>query len=144
MTPEQGQCIECLRQLPPPKVTENGRQSGRKRSFCSQPCQRRHARRKNVADPTSAVGRHATDTAALVEAFRNQRGDDLSAQDEAEIGHLQSVAEALDANPADTGLLREFRISLAWFRRASADTGASAAGSLAEFLAAAVAEARDS
>lgn len=144
MRSEQALCAECGRHLPPPKVTENGRQSGRRRSFCSQTCQRRHARRKNAGDAANVVGPHATDTAELVEAFKVQRGEDYSAQDVAEVGHLQSVAVALDANPADTVLLREFRITLAYFRRATADSGASPAAGLAEFLAAAVAEARDS
>jgi transposase-like protein len=96
------------------------------------------------SDQTGPVGqpagsdRHEAVAEALVDAYRRQRGAKFSPLDAAEAVQLQSTAAALDADPTNVSLLREFRISLAMFRRAFGD-GSPSGPSLAEFLADAIA-----
>jgi transposase-like protein len=89
-------------------------------------------------DAPAGSDRHEAAADALVAAFRRQRGAKFTPLDEAEAVQLQSTAAALDADPTNVSLLREFRISLAMFRRAFGD-GAPTGPSLAEFLADALA-----
>jgi transposase-like protein len=90
-------------------------------------------------DAPTGSDRHEAAADALVAAFRRQRGAKFTELDAAEAGQLQSVAAALDADPASVSLLKEFRISLAMFRRAFGD-GAPSGPTLAEFLADALAD----
>jgi len=89
-------------------------------------------------DAPAGSDRHEAAADALVAAFRRQRGAKFTPLDEAEAVQLQSTAAALDADVTNVSLLREFRISLAMFRRAFGD-GAPTGPSLAEFLADALA-----
>ena len=94
------------------------------------------------ADPVAAG--HLAAATQVVADFRKDRGKEFSSQDEAECRHLTSVAAAVDADPSNTALLRELRLSYAAHRRSAEDTGHADGLSLATFLANAVAEARDS
>jgi len=89
-------------------------------------------------DAPAGSDRHEAVAEALVDAYRRQRGEKFTELDAAEAVQLRSTAAALDADPTNVSLLREFRISLAMFRRAFAD-GAATGPSLAEFLANALA-----
>ena len=89
-------------------------------------------------DAPAGSDRHEAAADALVAAFRRQRGVKFSELDAAEALQLQSTAAALDADETSVSLLKEFRISLAMFRRAFGD-GAPSGPTLAEFLADAIA-----
>jgi cytochrome c551/c552 len=89
-------------------------------------------------DAPAGSDRHEAAADALVAAFRRQRGTKFTELDAAEALQLQSTAAALDADETSVSLLKEFRISLAMFRRAFGD-GAPSGPTLAEFLADAIA-----
>ena len=138
-------CVECGKPLPPPKRTSHGRPVGRQRLCCSDTCSKRR-RRRMASDPPPPQAQPSTSHSAAVDAldtaFRAARGADFSPQDEAELGQLHSVAAALDADPTAVGLLREYRLGLAEFRRSAIPSAGSEVLSVASFFAEAIAEAR--
>jgi len=97
-----------------------------------------HSDQTVPVDTPAGSDRHEAAADALVAAFRRQRGVKFSELDAAEALQLQSTAAALDADVTSVSLLKEFRISLAMFRRAFGDGGPSGP-TLAEFLADAIA-----
>jgi|BarGraNGADG00212_1021973.scaffolds.fasta_scaffold40484_3 hypothetical protein len=123
---------------------ETARQFGRSASAVSR--HRGHAGIEPDADdqPDPVAGGHLAAANKVIADFRRDRGKEFDSQDEAELLHLQSVAAAVDADPSNTALLRELRLTQAAHRRNAEDTGHGDGLSLAQFLAAAVAEARDS
>jgi hypothetical protein len=111
------------------------REIGRRFGFSASTVARHRQHAGLEPAPTTPNPSGAADAAsALVATFRRQLGDKFSDQDAAEALQLESVAAALDADPMNVAILREFRISLASFRRAF-DDGAPKGPSLAEFLA---------
>jgi hypothetical protein len=140
-------CVECGKPLPAPKRTPHGKPVGRPGLCCSDTCSKRR-RRRTVTEPPPPEPQPSTSHSAAVDAldvaFRAARGGDFSPNDAAELGQLHAVAVALDADPTAVGLLREYRLGLADWRRRAEDNTHGDGLSLAQFLAAAVAEARDS
>jgi hypothetical protein len=123
---------------------ETARQFGRSASAVSR--HRGHAGIEPDTDepPDPIAGGHLAAATHLAADFRKDRGKEFNSQDEAELLHLTTVAAAVDADPSNTALLRELRLSYAAHRRNAEDSGHADGISLATFLANAVAEARDS
>src|ERR1019366_611947 len=93
----------------------------------------RHRTHANL-EPAPASS-HLTEAEELIAAVRLVRGDDWTAQDAAEAGHLRSIARAVDESPDSVGKLRELRVTLDGFRRGVFDTDPSETLELAELIA---------
>lgn len=138
------QCLECGKVLPAPKRTPRGKPVGRARLCCSDTCSKRRRRRAGLepVPPSPLPAGHLTAAEALVAAFQRQRGSKFSAMDAAQAIQLTSTAAALDSDPTNVSLLKEFRISLGSFAKAF-DDSASSGPSLAEFLADALSKSKE-
>ena len=95
------------------------------------------SRHRSHADlePAGPTSSHVAEAEELIAAVRLIRGDDFSAQDAAEAGHLRSIALAVDESPSNVGKLRELRVTLDGFRRGVFDTPQSEMNDLAELIA---------
>ena len=78
----------------------------------------RHRTHANI-DPAGPTSSHLAEAEELIVAVRVVRGDDWTAQDAAEAGHLRSIAMAVDESPDSVGKLRELRVTLDGFRRSA-------------------------
>ena len=94
----------------------------------------RHRTHADLA-PAAPTSSHLAEAEELIAAVRLIRGDDFSAQDVAEAGHLRSIALAVDESPDSVGKLRELRVTLDGFRKLVFDTPPSEMNELAELIA---------
>jgi hypothetical protein len=94
----------------------------------------RHNDHAGIA-PDSRIASHLATAEELIAAVKVIRGTDFAAQDLAEAQHLRSLAEAVDASPANIGALRELRLTLDQYRRLAFHTDPSEQQELAELIA---------
>ena len=72
------------------------------------------------SDSGSLPGSHLTAACDLIAAVKALRGDKHCAQDVAEAKHFTTLAELVDSNPTNVSALREYRLTIAEYRRIAA------------------------